>query len=56
MKHFTQWTSRQVISLIPIKTKESINEEREDQQPDATLMPHANGFIGHMSVSLLPPQ
>lgn len=39
MKDFTQWTPRQVISLIPRKKRKRkrINEEGQDQQPEATL-------------------
>lgn len=52
MKHFAQWTWRQVISLIPIKKKESINVEGEDQQPDATLNASCKRF--HRSHVCLP--
>lgn len=38
MKDFTQWTLWRVISLIPIKKKKKhVNEEGQDQQPEATM-------------------
>lgn len=39
MKDFTQWTLWRVISLIPIKKKKNkhVNEEGQDQQPEATM-------------------
>lgn len=37
MIDFTQWTLWHMISLIPIKKKKSVNEEGQDQQPEATM-------------------